>query len=433
MLRRLIFFLVFFSTLPLAAQQYCIAGRFSQEPLFADGVLRADTGVVYGYAYNPFANAQQALVIDIFYPDTTADTMRARPFILFIHGGGFAAGTRHDNEYFCREYARRGYVAATMDYRLGWLCKSPDACNGCVQDSLQLRQATYMAVQDARAALRFISGNAAVYHVSPSMIFLEGTSAGSITAFLAALWDQQLANAFAPGAETLLGSLDTAGNAFRNSYSIRAISDNCGAVAGDSATLLRLDIPVISFHDENDCMVPYGPGTLFGCGCSSFYSCFGPQAIYDQLVVNGRCAELNTAPGSPFHCSWPAENLMARSSCFFKRVMCNECGSDTNSNPHAVAPCDSLESFFEAGVDNFIAMLTSSPADDRAEITFSDFAEHGGTVHCLDALGRPVMDVSFAATAKKVEIDTHLLPPGLYFLLFESPGELVGVKLAVSR
>jgi acetyl esterase/lipase len=44
-----------------------------------------------------------------------------RPFILMIHGGGLRGGCRKNLSDECIEFAKRGYIAATIDYRLGWV------------------------------------------------------------------------------------------------------------------------------------------------------------------------------------------------------------------------------------------------------------------------------------------------------------------------
>src|SRR5579871_949536 len=40
------------------------------------------------------------------------------PAVLCIHGGGFRAGSRQDYDGLIRQLAARGYVAATVTYRL---------------------------------------------------------------------------------------------------------------------------------------------------------------------------------------------------------------------------------------------------------------------------------------------------------------------------
>lgn len=415
----------------LAAQHYCIAGRFSETPLFAASEIQVDTGVIYGYSFNPFSGRSEALKMDIYYPDMKKDTMRSRPVILTMHGGGFAGGLRQNNSFFAREFARRGYVAATIDYRVGWNCTGNDYCLDCAGDSASLRQAAYMAAQDLRAAQRFLCGNASGMHINPDVFFLAGTSAGAMAVFLSVLYNQEQSEAFAPGAEALLGLIDTTGNAFPASYTVRGIASFCGAIPGDASVLARLNTPVISFHDENDCLVPYSAGTIFGCSCSSFFPCLGPQVTYNYQVMHGQCTSLNTVPGSPWHCSYPDNDVMLASTCFFKSILCNNCAADTAMGSPLAASCDSLESAFEIGTDKITVRIQPSPSNESIMLVFSDYAHSGGTIRCINILGQPMFSSHFAELATQHELDLRQLPSGLYWLFFDSPGNISPIKILV--
>src|ERR1041385_6518935 len=133
--KRLFLLILFFPAVKtLEAQHYCIAGRVSETPLYSSSQVKCDTGVIYGYAYNPFHNSIEALKMDIYYPDMSLDTMTKRPLIVSMHGGGFSVGSRTVNAGFCEEFALRGYVSATIDYRLYSSC-SGNICS-CPQDTL---------------------------------------------------------------------------------------------------------------------------------------------------------------------------------------------------------------------------------------------------------------------------------------------------------
>ena len=83
-----------------------------------------------------------------------------RPAVLLIHGGGFRAGSKESYIPLAIKLAERGYVAATANYRL-----SP-------------RNQFPAAVQDAKAAVRFLRANAAKYNLDASHIGALGGSAG---------------------------------------------------------------------------------------------------------------------------------------------------------------------------------------------------------------------------------------------------------------
>jgi acetyl esterase/lipase len=90
------------------------------------------------------------------------------PAVLCIHGGGFRAGTRDGYDGLCMQLAKRGYVAATITYRLSPKYKFP------------------AAVHDTKAAVRWLRANAATYKINPDKIGVTGGSAGGhLAQFLA--------------------------------------------------------------------------------------------------------------------------------------------------------------------------------------------------------------------------------------------------------
>jgi acetyl esterase/lipase len=82
------------------------------------------------------------------------------PAVVCIHGGGFRAGKRESYDKLCVALAQRGYVAITVTYRLAPAFQFP------------------AAVQDCKAAVRWLRANAAKYHVDPARIGVTGGSAG---------------------------------------------------------------------------------------------------------------------------------------------------------------------------------------------------------------------------------------------------------------
>ena len=88
------------------------------------------------------------------------------PTVLCIHGGGFRAGTREGYDALCLQFAKRGYVAGTVTYRLAPKYPFP------------------AAVHDVKAAVRFLRHHAADYGVDPDRIGTMGGSAGGHLALM---------------------------------------------------------------------------------------------------------------------------------------------------------------------------------------------------------------------------------------------------------
>lgn len=128
-------------------------------------------GVPYGAAKN-MKGENEKLLLDIFQP--VGDTIKKRPLLLFIHGGGFQNGFRTSaySTRVCYYFAKLGYVTASISYRLG--VEEP-------KGDQQYQEAMYRAQQDGKAAIRFFRRYADQYGIDTSQLFITGSSAGSMT------------------------------------------------------------------------------------------------------------------------------------------------------------------------------------------------------------------------------------------------------------
>jgi pectinesterase len=107
--------------------------------------VRAVTDVTY------VRRGAHDLKLDLYLP--AGDSQAPRPAIVFVHGGGWRAGVRANFAPMAIRMAERGYVAATISYRL-----SPEApsttrrprCAGCGR--MQASTASIRAASPSRAA-----------------------------------------------------------------------------------------------------------------------------------------------------------------------------------------------------------------------------------------------------------------------------------------
>ncbi|KAA3610694.1 MAG: alpha/beta hydrolase [Calditrichaeota bacterium] len=103
----------------------------------------------------------KSLKLDLYYKKQI--TGKA-PLLIFIHGGGWRKGKREDYLKYLLDFAGRGYVTATISYRL-------------------LPQSTFPdAVEDVICAVRWLRKNADSYHIDPDKIAVIGGSAGGYLA-----------------------------------------------------------------------------------------------------------------------------------------------------------------------------------------------------------------------------------------------------------
>ena len=281
------------------------------------------TNIVYGEALN-LQGLQQALTLDVYTPP---NSQPQNPLIVFIHGGSFLGGSKEDMAAYCQFFAQKGFTTATISYRLGW--NTGPASNACGGDPESLKQAGYRAIQDARAALRFLATNAAQYKIDPQKIFLAGESAGATTALSTAFMDQAECDVFLPAISQVLGSLDGSGNNYTANYTIKGVINMWGGLLDLTIINPTESIPVLSFHGTADKVTPYEVGSFNEC--ANFMQVYGSKPIYDLLssrnVNTVLHASINGGHGV-FTFDYRANNIL----CFVTRILRNESVSGLYNN-----------------------------------------------------------------------------------------------------
>ncbi len=126
------------------------------------------------------------LFLDLYVP--AFDTNASRPLLVAVHGGGFYSGNRKSYHIttLCKEFSERGYVTASISYRLGYI-RGHDALTSVhpypfPYDQAELIRAICRSVQDTRGAIRYLKGVANDYNIDTTKVFVGGQSAGGFVA-----------------------------------------------------------------------------------------------------------------------------------------------------------------------------------------------------------------------------------------------------------
>jgi acetyl esterase/lipase len=181
------------------------------------------------------------------------------PTVVFIHGGGWVAGTKEASAMGILPYLAMGFSAVNVEYRLARVSLAP------------------AAVEDCRLALRWVFKNARAYGFDSTRIIVTGGSAGGHLALMTGMltpeagfdaprdWDQVSVPMNVAAIVNWFGITDvkdlfTGPN--RQQYAVSwfgSLPDReQGAVRVSPLTYVRKGLPpILSIHGDNDNIVPY--------------------------------------------------------------------------------------------------------------------------------------------------------------------------------
>jgi alpha/beta superfamily hydrolase len=331
------------------------------------------------------------LTMNVFMPAN--DTVKKRPVIIFMHGGGFVSGKKQDVSKICIAFAQRGYVTATIDYRL---------IDITVIDSITITEGLVDAVSDAKAAIRFFVQDAAtsnLYKVDTNFIFISGISAGAVIASHVAYLDPE-DDMPAYLANLIMANGGYAGNSSTNlSYPtpIRGVLNYSGA-------LLRKEFistgepALFSVHDEGDTIVPCGHGASHAYPCIIY--CDGSCAMQQEATLKGvnNGMFLNHTNG---HCAYfstlqKADTIIQKSADFLWTLIC--------SPTVAVNKPDQFQGNM---------LVFPNPANEKIHIVFTDLPKSDEIIQVMNSMGILLIEVE---AHQSTQIDISKLPAGLYFI-----------------
>jgi hypothetical protein len=230
-----------------------------------------------------------SLYMDVYEP--AGDTASERYLIIMAHSGSFLPrgvntlpfGNKNDSAMMemCMQFAKRGWVAAAINYRLGWN-PTPDILGGDQETRAStIISAVYRSVQDMSTAIRFFRKDAATsntYKIDPDRIAAGGTNSGGYTAIAKGSLNKQseinvakfLFSSGLPfvSTDTLgdwegLGGIPQLNVENHTGYSSDvALVLNMGGASGDSLWIEAGEPPVVNFHGEADALTPINTGVV---------------------------------------------------------------------------------------------------------------------------------------------------------------------------
>lgn len=293
--------------------------------------------VTYGTAIN-FIGGVDTLKMDIYTPVCSDSSAQVRkPLLMWVHGGAFLEGSKDDLSItrLCKEFTKRGYVTASISYRLGFIaddtahnCNFPNYSCVFATDEAEWARAYYRGVQDAKGAFRFLINRNTRYRIDTNNVFVAGESAGAFIALGVGLMDTAverpshtflLPDVAAPSSNTHsctynqgltlpgttisrpdLGGIDGTIEPTSIRYTIKGIGNMYGGMMSNLLEFRKTGTPrphVYSFHQPCDLIVPIDSGKIYQHLSWCFTNGYNCGGIKNVPIVYGSRAirDWNTA------------------------------------------------------------------------------------------------------------------------------------------
>jgi acetyl esterase/lipase len=205
-----------------------------------------------GVAYEPDltcgTGGDVELKLDLARPETTTGPV---PCIVVIHGGGWRGGDRKAHTAQIFELAKRGYVSATLQYRLVPKARFP------------------AQIEDVKCAVRYLRANADKYNIDTNKFGAIGFSAGAHLSMLLGTMDKAdgLEGSGGHGEQSskvqavvsFFGPTDLAADDFPGIV-VGMINDFMGSTPEEDTQIRRKASP-ISYVDKDDAPILMFQGT----------------------------------------------------------------------------------------------------------------------------------------------------------------------------
>ena len=316
----LLLFLLPLSTLLAQDHPSCDGQRYWTE-VFDE--VKVTSTLQYGEGTTIGGNTKE-LYLDVYEP--VGDDAEMRPVIILAFGGSFIMGNRGDMAWMCERFAKRGFVAVTIDYRLYDLSLVP------LPTEEEMIDVVTKAVSDMKASIRYMREDAAtdnLFKIDPDLVFVGGISAGAIAACHTAVMDSTDTYT-----DQILSYINDNGGFDGDSSDNYQYSSEVQGFVSLSGGLHNADWidagdpPFVSVHDDGDDIVPYGGDYASIFGVNIIYM-DGSQILHEKADALGIENALRTIENSNVHVSYLGSSqsinaIMDFTSGFLHNIICGD-------------------------------------------------------------------------------------------------------------
>ncbi len=349
--------------------------------------VKITADIEYGEAVTIGGNTQK-LFLDIYEPEGDAAT--ERPVVMLAFGGSFITGSRSDISSLCTQFAKKGFVAVSIDYRLYDLPLIPLPTESEMQDVV------VKAIQDMKSAIRFLQEEADdknTYGLDMNWLYVGGISAGAIAANHTAMLDST--DVFSPAIQAAIdrnAPIDGISNS-KETTPIRGVINYSGAL-NNVAWIDAQDPPFISYHENEDPTVPYKNGfaQIFGQNIIALQGSYSMDSAAQTVGVESILNTFNSnSHVAYFFDDETTKEVIDESALFMYNMICSETADLVKHvvyDPYSFGP---------------------NPTDGSLTIQVNENA----TIALSDLAGRLIEEHSFTRSYK---LSLEDLSPGTYVL-----------------
>jgi predicted esterase len=377
--------------------------------------------VTYGSAKN-YANSPQELKMNIFQP--VGDTATNRPLLVLAHGGSFVSGNRYlpDVTYLCTEFAKRGYVCVSIQYRLG--VNINEILTDLSQAGPQFANALWRGTLDGRAAIRYLRANANTYKFSSGQVYLGGVSAGGVLGLHEAFLDTEaeVGTANPPiDTTTIGGGIEGLSGTPGQSWRVKGVISLCGALGDVNWMRNNKNVSIFSVHGTKDETVPYKTDffTYQSLQIGRLSGSFVVDSMAKVLGMKSVFYTFQDAPHVPFS---PGVGTTASSTAYM----------DTTEGLLRDFLFDDIKTA-GVGVNNVLAnsdvKVYPNPAKENVSIETSK--GNNSVITILDLRGKTIETVN---TSKTITVlNTNNLTSGIYLIQITNEFGNITKKLVIEN
>lgn len=392
----------------ISAQRY-------KDKIFTDVTLDS---VTYGAA-NIYSGTSQELKMNIFQP--LGDTVSNRPLLVLAHGGSFVGGSRYapDVTYLCTEFAKRGYVCVSIQYRLGV------DVNEVLQGQIgpEFAKAVWRGTLDGRGAIRFLRANADKYKISLGQVYVGGVSAGGVLGAHLAFLDTEaeVASADPKIDTTTIGGIEGSSGSPGQSWRVKGVISLCGALGNVAWMSNNKNVSIFSVHGTNDETVPYKTDYFYAFGnkVAKLSGGFELDSMAKVLGMKSVFYTFQDAPHVPFS---PGVGTPESSTAYM----------DTTEGLLRDFLFDDIKTP-GVGINNVLAIsdikVYPNPAKENVSIEMSK--GNNNIITILDLSGKTIETVNTSKTI--TTLNTSNLTSGIYFIQITNEFGSITKKLVIEN